>query len=104
MLNEIDLKDGIVTYDSFSWLKDNNQVKSNIDFLTEDLLQISFFENEFVIDVDWYPSGRKRGGFIIMLINNQNWLNPIFKSETRNIFKVYRYIGVCIKVVYKKLN
>ncbi|QIO08924.1 hypothetical protein [Acinetobacter lanii] len=104
MLDKINIKDGIITCDNISWLKDNNQAKSNIDFLTEDLLQISFYKNEYIIDVGWYPSGRVKGSFIILLINNENWSKPFFKAKTRNINEVYKYIEICIKIIDKKLH
>ncbi|ALH95485.1 hypothetical protein [Acinetobacter equi] len=99
---KIELKDGIISFDNLTWLKDNNQVKMNVDFLTEDLLQINFFCDRFIIDVGWYPSTSKKGCFTIMLIKNQDWTKPLFISNTRNLFDVYKYINICIKIIYKK--
>lgn len=51
----IDIKDGVVSHDSISWIDDNFEINEDTVFdLSEDLLQISFNNNK-MLDVGWYP-------------------------------------------------
>lgn len=58
----IDIKDGVVSQDSISWIDDNFEINEDTVFdLSEDLLQI-YFNNNKMLDVGWYPN-LEVGGF-----------------------------------------
>ena len=100
MLEHIDLKDGVVSYDGFTWLKDYSTFINNIDELTEDLLQISFFEDNYLIDVGWYSDKI----FSLQLIKNRDWDNPmkLIKVQTPN--EVVDVIPLLIDLLYSEKN
>jgi len=79
----IDIKDGVVSHDSISWIDDNFEINDDTVFdLSEDLLQISFNNNK-ILDVGWYL---EVGGFLkIVLIKDMNWDSPIIEKKCRDI-------------------
>jgi len=77
----IDFKGGRVTYDSFDidpLLPLSQQELS----LQEDMLQVDY--GSYVVDVGWYPALDVNGRFVIYLIQNSDWDNPVQKIETNN--------------------
>lgn len=63
----IDIKDGVVSHDSISWIDDNFEINEDTVFdLSKDLLQISFINNK-ILDVEWYPDLEVVGFFKIIL-------------------------------------
>ncbi|ODI96352.1 hypothetical protein BFR91_04140, partial [Acinetobacter pittii] len=61
----IDIKDGVVSHDSISWIDDNFEINEDTVFdLSKDLLQISFINNK-ILDVEWYPDLEVVGFFKI---------------------------------------
>ncbi len=80
----IDIKDGVVSHDSISWIDDNFVINEDTVFdLSEDLLQISF--NNKKLDVGWYPDLEVEGFFRVVLIKDMNWESPIIEKECRDI-------------------
>ena len=88
MFENTDLKNGVIEYDNFTWLTDHSTFINNIDHLTEDLLQISFFENSYIIDVGWY-SGKK---FSVFLIKDLDWDDPMAFIKVKRSIKTYIFI------------
>ncbi|MDC4660436.1 hypothetical protein NRA66_18600 [Acinetobacter baumannii] len=80
----IDIKDGVVSHDSISWIDDNFVINEDTVFdLSEDLLQI--YLNNKKLDVGWYPALEVEGFFRVVLIKDMNWESPIIEKECRDI-------------------
>ncbi|WP_343569347.1 hypothetical protein [Acinetobacter sp.] len=80
----IDIKDGVVSHDSISWIDDNFEINEDTVFdLSEDLLQISF--NNKILDVGWCPDLEVDGFFRVVLIKDMNWESPIIEKECGDI-------------------
>ncbi|WP_254799162.1 hypothetical protein [Acinetobacter nosocomialis] len=76
----IDIKDGVVSHDSISWIDDNFEINEDTVFdLSEDLLQISF--NNKILDVGWYPDLAVDVFFRVVLIKDMNWESPIIEKR-----------------------
>lgn len=81
-MTTIDFKAGRITYNEFH-VNFNLPFSEQEDCLTEDLLQVEY-ENGYLIDLGWYPEYDETGKFILQLINNGNWKNPIYKKQSRD--------------------
>lgn len=94
----IDLHSAVVTYDTISWLTEDDRLNSESCYeLSEDLLQIEFKDKNLLIDVGWYnPFQTKLGFFRIELIQNMNWERPLFKRNFRKINTLKRQISQLI--------
>lgn len=55
--------------------------------LQEDLLQVSY--GQYTLDLGWYPASDPQGHFIIHIIENSDWSNPLYKKKAsiRNLKK-----------------
>lgn len=92
----IDIKDGVVSHDSISWIDDNFEINEDTVFdLSEDLLQISFNNNK-ILDVGWYPDLEVDGFFKIVVIKDMNWESPIIEKECRDISSLKENISIII--------
>ncbi|MDC5077355.1 hypothetical protein OHW40_03010 [Acinetobacter baumannii] len=92
----IDIKDGVVSHDSISWIDDNFEINEDIIFdLSEDLLQISFNNNK-ILNVGWYPDLEVGGFFKIVVIKDMNWESPIIEKECRDISSLKENILIII--------
>ncbi|MBR9860214.1 hypothetical protein GYB22_05605 [bacterium] len=66
----------------------------NLNYLQEDLLQISNASKKLVIDLGWYGDiSSASGSFKILVIKNENWDDPFYQFESRNS-----------DIIYDKLN
>ena len=85
MEHDIDFKDGIITYENLFWLFNNtNELIYKLEF-EEDLLQVQFFNEKYILDVGWYSTTGKNGKFKVYVIKNYDWENPLFtKSNKKN--------------------
>ena len=54
-------------------------LSEQLESLTEDLIQIEY-DNGYLIDIGWYPEYDAEGNFIVQLIKDYNWENPIYKQ------------------------
>lgn len=102
----IDIKDGIVDYDTISWINNNFEVTEDTVFdLSQDLLQIKFNEQNMILDVGWYPDLDVNGVFRIILVKNSVWDYPVFSTESRSIQDLKNNIsGIIFNKIYNKNN
>lgn len=63
-------------YDDISQLNFNNNINEELASLDEDLFQL-VFKNGITIDIGWYPSFNANGRFIIYVVENNDWVNPL---------------------------
>lgn len=52
--------------------------------LSEDLLRLSNDEANMIIDLGWYPSFDTEGQYILELVKNYNWDQPLEKICTQS--------------------
>lgn len=64
-------------------IDENKEIFEQLDNLKEDLFQAQYKDE--TLDIGWYPSFSKNGRFIISIIKDLDWENPIFKKEVREI-------------------
>jgi hypothetical protein len=92
------LKGGKLAYDQFN-IDPTKYLEEQIWNLDEDLIQITFDGGKYIVDVGWYPSFNVNGEFIIYVIENLNWENPLLIKKTNNFKQLNLYIQECIDFV-----
>ena len=99
----INFRDGIITYENLFWLfkYTPHEAIDQLEF-EEDLLQVSFFDEKYILDVGWYPNPRKNGVFKVYVIKNYDWENPLFTRSHRDINHLIPIIEQGINCIYKK--
>ena len=61
----------------------NKSIFEQLDNLKEDLFQAQYQDE--ILDIGWYPSFSEKGKFVISIIKDFDWKNPIFKKEVKEI-------------------
>lgn len=78
-----------ITYDAFN-IDFNIPFKQQLDELNEDLLQA--LNEDYIIDIGWYPERNPKGTIITLLIKKNNWNKPIKKFEDTNYYDFVNHI------------
>jgi hypothetical protein len=82
--SEINWKNGIVTAWDLDELDLTKCVESQINLLKEDLIQVQF-RNAIILDLGWYPEFDPRGQFVLTVVRDQDWENPILQLKFREL-------------------
>lgn len=96
-INKLNLKGGIVTYDTYNIKPEMPFQEQEWEF-NEDILQIHYF-GEYIIDLGWYPSHNPKGGFSLSVIKNNDWEKPILVKKFKEIPLVEQNIQQCIDFI-----
>ncbi len=88
---------GTIVYDDFN-IDFTKSITTQADSLKEDLLQISFAEN-MILDLGWYPEYNIRGKFVLQIIKNYDWENPIYKETINYSSDIYKKINDAINTI-----
>ncbi|ATQ75649.1 hypothetical protein CR152_14780 [Massilia violaceinigra] len=80
MFWNIDIGQGVVVFDDISFLPEVFDAAQHVDYLKEDLLKI-VFGDDLVLDAGWYPSFDEHGRFLLMLVRDGNWDEPVERAE-----------------------
>ena len=83
MFEEINFKSGVVEYLEFN-INENLSFEEQQDEFKEDMLQVVYHKT-LIIDIGWYPAHKKNGTYIISLIQNYKWDNPVMENKCNNI-------------------
>jgi len=97
MFESYDFKPGIVTYNPFKLSPFDS---TDQDWINEDLVQVSYSQG-YVLDVGWYK-GISR--FVIWIIKDNNWEEPVHKKNYRTIQELYEGMEKAIAKMNKLLN
>lgn len=101
MNTNLKLKAGILSYDDlFHWFTDKTSVDKHISWLDEDLAQITFPNNDYIIDIGWYPSRDAAGSFAVIVVKNNDWSNYLFQKNTRSYNGLIDAINKAVEFIY----
>ncbi|MBD5135691.1 MAG: hypothetical protein HDT39_06990 [Lachnospiraceae bacterium] len=81
-MEKTDLQSGKITYNEFN-IDFSVPYSEQVEELLEDLIQIEY-KNGYLIDLGWYPEFNPQGKFIVQVIKNYDWENPIFMEQSRD--------------------
>lgn len=58
----------------------------NLLYLNEDLFQVSYPENDLIVDLGWYGDVRKNeGDFVMKLVQNNHWDEPVSTIHAKSL-------------------
>lgn len=98
MLEKINFGNGVLSKHFGSKIYLNISLESQIDALTEDILQVNY-SNSYCIDVGWYPEFNIKGHFLVLIIFSDDWENPIKKITCNKIDDLLPAITECIDII-----
>ncbi|NBI28156.1 hypothetical protein [Chengkuizengella marina] len=102
MFNKINFQSGNIVYNDFQ-IDPKLPLKKQIDNLKEDMFQVEFL-NKYLIDIGWYPCTDINGMFIIYIIKEYNWEEPLYKENCRSIEELKQHLVTCIDIIEIQLN
>ncbi len=88
---------GKVNYNTFNIDFDKPFI-AQLDELNEDLIQVEYNEN-YNLDIGWFPEGDVNGKIIIQLIHNNEWDKPIVKEENLEEEAFFKSINRMLTVI-----
>ncbi len=88
-----------ITFDDISHLDQAIEPSLLINNLKEDMFQATFPCGQ-ILDIGWYPEFSTRGSFVISLIHNQDWQNPIHCEKAKN----WAELKIALENVLKNLE
>lgn len=92
MFENIDFGKGVSKkYINFN-INENISLEEQTDLLMEDLIQI-IYDNNYIIDIGWYPEFDKNGHFLVCVIKDFQWDRPIFKKCCEDLYLLEKYIN-----------
>ena len=91
---------GEVIYNNFH-ISSTKPIEEQWDNLHEDLIQVEY-EDGLLLDVGWYPECDPTGRFIINLIQDYDWENPLKKIEAKSIDEMHKSINAIISEFIQK--
>ncbi|WP_336771467.1 hypothetical protein [Paenibacillus sp. MMO-58] len=95
MFENFDFRPGVVKFNSY---KLSPEDMTDIKWLSEDMFMVEY-PNGYLVDVGWYGRFSTLDGvFIVYIIKNTEWSNPVFKEEYRSVTELYEGMK---KVVHK---
>lgn len=94
MFEKFSFSPGTITYNDFD-IDPRLPINEDNDALKEDMFQVEY-PNNYIIDVGWYSGVKK---FIIYIIKDCNWEEPIFKKLYINLKDLEMGMEECTRLV-----
>ncbi len=98
-VSQLNLLDGKIIWDHFD-IDENSPLERQVDSLTEDMLQIGFGKR-FAVDVGWRPDFETGGHFIVVAIQDCDWMKPVYENKCRTLKELKEAIEEAVLVVDK---
>ncbi|WP_422106240.1 hypothetical protein [Winogradskyella sp.] len=96
-------------FDKASRIKDNfisfdKPLKDQLDDLYEDMFYSIYEDISITLDIGWYGSTKNlKGVFILYLIKEDDWDNPILKLSTKDLSILRHYIKSSVEFIDNQL-
>ena len=96
-MNNIDFKSGKIVYNEFQidFAKEYTQQQ---ECLQEDLVQVTYAQN-YLLDVGWYPEYESEGEFVVQIIKNQNWSEPVYKKSSKKEDELMKNLNDAVEII-----
>ncbi len=82
-IESLNILNGKIVYCDFD-INENIAFADQKFSFKEDILQVEFDDN-FLLDVGWYPEMEENGSFTVLAIKNNNWTKPFLKLKCRTL-------------------
>lgn len=74
----------IINYNNFTEYDPEIYDENDSQELSEDLLQLSTVRGNLIIDLGWYLSGDPAGYYLLLLVKDFDWENPMEKLTSKS--------------------
>lgn len=101
MFKDIDFGKGVIKKDIDFDLNKDIPLKEQIDLLKEDMLQVSY-DNDYLIDMGWYPEFDEEGNFRVSVIKDYQWDYPILQRSCRDLNLLDEYVREGINLIQSR--
>jgi len=81
-LKSINFRSGVITYNDFDIDPLIPLIEQEFS-LKEDILQVDY--GPYLLDLGWNPDCNVKGKFVVRLIHNYDWQNPIQRFEAKDL-------------------
>ena len=98
----LEFLDGKTTYDELSNI-DIKNFKNDLEILKEDMLQAKY-DNDFIIDVGWYPSFDENGQFQVRVIKDHQWEPPLILLTANTITELASKLQTAQNIVNSRFT
>ena len=98
----INVLDGKITFDGLD-LNENISLANQVDSLREDMLQIEYGER-FTLDVGWQPDFDPSGYFIVRVILDEDWEEPLFEGKCHTLPELKKIIESSAALIHEKMK
>ena len=94
---EFDWHNGHVLHWDLGPITREKAIELQYDDLKEDLAQVAFGAS-VLLDVGWYPDFSPEGRFVIVVVRDQEWEEPILRLECKDVAGLYQALRAAIEV------
>lgn len=98
-IESMNILDGVVTWDGFN-IDEKMSLAEQAFSLTEDMLQIEFGDR-FTLDVGWRPDLDPSGHFVLVVVLDRDWMNPLLKKTCRSLSDLKKVIEDAAIFIHK---
>jgi hypothetical protein len=99
--SEINWKSGEVVFWDIDGLDINKHIDSQSELIENDLkedLVLARFGDVILLDLGWYPEFNLQGEFVLRVVNDADWENPILRFDFRDIAVFVQNLNQAIAV------
>jgi hypothetical protein len=101
--SEFDWHAGNILYWDLGHIASDKPIELQYDELKEDLAQVEF-GSVTLLDIGWYPEFSSEGRFVVSIVRNQEWEEPVFRLECKDVPGLYAAIRSAIDVARKQAS
>jgi len=88
---------GEVVYWALGGLDPTRPLHEQLDEFKEDLVQVRFSSNT-LLDVGWYPEFSGAGAFVVTVVRDEDWDEPLYSQEGTSISALRLAIAEGVRV------
>jgi hypothetical protein len=94
--SEIRWENGVITSWDIDELDLDKSIESQVHLLKEDLMQARFGDG-IILDLGWYPEFDPRGQFVLSVVREQEWGNPVLQLKFRELSQFTQNLNRAIR-------
>ena len=72
-------------------------IDQQLDELKEDLAQVQF-DADKLLDIGWFPEFSVEGAFVVSLVRNQDWDEPIYRKRCVNLHELGAAVAEAVRI------
>lgn len=99
--NDFDWQLGNVVYWDLERVTPDTPIEQQYEHLKEDLAQVEF-GSAVLLDIGWYPEFSPTGRFVVSVVRDQEWEQPVFRVECKAIPSLCNAIRWAIDVAQEQ--